>query len=281
MQTFLPYPSFSESAAVLDTPRLGKQRVETLQVLRSLLLPSYGWQNHPVSQMWRGYLPGLTAYGLATVDAWTARGHADSTHGLISEFAPEVVGLPQEELAARGLLPGWIGNEYVHQSHRSNLVRKAPEIYAPLFPGTPADLDYVWPEPAQLAPAEPLGAPLWIVRPRTHEELQEWREEGFVAIGERSPLGRDTPKWRAQVAMFVEALQPGSEFAALVGNGTELARGEVTGELQTRVTESGAAFLVRQAEFDGTLARADFETPAVLQDPRSVFEAHLAPATRS
>ena len=30
MQTFLPHPSFDESARVLDGPRLGTQRVETL-----------------------------------------------------------------------------------------------------------------------------------------------------------------------------------------------------------------------------------------------------------
>ena len=53
MQTFLPYPSFEESSVVLDSPRLGKQRVETLQILRAVLLPSYGWQRHPVTQMWR------------------------------------------------------------------------------------------------------------------------------------------------------------------------------------------------------------------------------------
>ena len=33
MQTFLPYPDFARSARVLDRKRLGKQRVETLQVL--------------------------------------------------------------------------------------------------------------------------------------------------------------------------------------------------------------------------------------------------------
>jgi len=33
MQTFVPYANFSESAKVLDRQRLGKQRVETLQVM--------------------------------------------------------------------------------------------------------------------------------------------------------------------------------------------------------------------------------------------------------
>lgn len=37
MQTFLPYPDFAQSAASLDMMRLGKQRVETFQVLQKLV----------------------------------------------------------------------------------------------------------------------------------------------------------------------------------------------------------------------------------------------------
>jgi hypothetical protein len=94
MQTFLPFPSFDESARVLDSPRLGKQRVETLQILRALIVPTYGWQRHPAVMMWRGFVPALTAYGLATVRAWTDRGHADSVGEQLLEFAPEVDGRP-------------------------------------------------------------------------------------------------------------------------------------------------------------------------------------------
>lgn len=36
MQTFLPYKSFEQSAACLDNKRLGKQRVEVLQILKAL-----------------------------------------------------------------------------------------------------------------------------------------------------------------------------------------------------------------------------------------------------
>ncbi len=36
MQTFIPYPDFHRSAEVLDMKRLGKQRVETFQVLGGL-----------------------------------------------------------------------------------------------------------------------------------------------------------------------------------------------------------------------------------------------------
>ena len=35
MQTFMPYPDYSESARCLDRQRLGKQRVEAFQILRS------------------------------------------------------------------------------------------------------------------------------------------------------------------------------------------------------------------------------------------------------
>ncbi|WP_286277025.1 MSMEG_6728 family protein [Naasia aerilata] len=275
MQTFLPYPSFAESAAVLDTPRLGKQRVETLQILRASLLPSYGWQNHPVTLMWRGYLPALTAYGLATVAAWTDRGHTDSTHALIAEFAPEVDGMPEEELGRRGMLPAWVGDEAVHRSHRSNLIRKAPEHYGPLFPGTPGDLDYVWPPAADRHPVRPAGRDLWIVRPLTDAMSEEWLDQGIVAMGERSPLGRETPKWRAQLSEFVDALEPGTEIATLVGNEPVLHRGTVTGDLQTRQLESGAVSLVRTVDYTGTLSRGDFAIPAILQDPRSVFLAPL------
>ena len=70
MQTFLPYAGFADSAAVLDVPRLGKQRVETLQILRALQFPDYGWRNHPAVLMWRGRVPALVSYGLSCVAAW-------------------------------------------------------------------------------------------------------------------------------------------------------------------------------------------------------------------
>jgi uncharacterized protein (DUF1778 family) len=49
----------------------------------------------------------------------------------------------------------------------------------------------------------------------------------------------------------------------------------VDGELGTRISEEGEAFLTRPAAWGGTWARTDFAVPAVLQDPRSIFTAHL------
>src|SRR5919206_3044976 len=111
MQTFVPVPDFEESARLLDSARLGKQRVETLQVLRAMELPDYGWASHPAVRMWRGRTPALVAYGLAMVRGWRERGFADSTESQIREFAPAVATASQAELAAAGLLPSWVGDE--------------------------------------------------------------------------------------------------------------------------------------------------------------------------
>jgi len=124
VQTFLPYPNFENALAVLDTPRLGKQRVETLQILRALVLPEYGWRNHPAVRMWQGRLPALVLYGLTSVAQWERRGFGDSTAAQIAEFAPEVVDLTQADLAAAGELPSWLGDDRLHRSHQSKLLSK-------------------------------------------------------------------------------------------------------------------------------------------------------------
>ena len=145
MQTFLPFPSFRASAETLDDRRLGKQRVETLQVMKALIVPGYGWQHHPVTAMWRGHRPALMAYQRETCAVWSARGFADTC----LEKTMAVLGTVPEDAEAYLLggypLPPWLGREELHRSHRSKLIAKFPEHYAPLFPGVPDDLDYVWP----------------------------------------------------------------------------------------------------------------------------------------
>ncbi|MEV5427919.1 MSMEG_6728 family protein [Streptomyces sp. NPDC052701] len=148
MQTFLPYADFTRSAAVLDRRRLGKQRVEALQVLRGLIVPGYGWRHHPAVRMWAGYEEALVRYGLDVCRVWRERGHQDSCAATLvadlAAFRPGPV-RGQRELEAAGELPPWLGDDALHRSHQSALVRKDPDAYAPLFPGVPDDLPYVWP----------------------------------------------------------------------------------------------------------------------------------------
>ncbi|HYN29619.1 MAG TPA: pyrimidine dimer DNA glycosylase/endonuclease V [Dermatophilaceae bacterium] len=41
MQTFAPYADFEATARALDAKRLGKQRVEVIQIVRALTVPGY------------------------------------------------------------------------------------------------------------------------------------------------------------------------------------------------------------------------------------------------
>lgn len=144
VQTFLPYPDFARCAAVLDLRRLGKQRVEALQVLRALSVAGYGWRHHPVRKMWHGYPEALVCYGLAICQAWTGLGRPDTVAAsLLAEFGPA---RSQAELAVVGELPNWLGWPDFHRSHQSALLRKDPGHYRPIFgDDVPDDLPYVWP----------------------------------------------------------------------------------------------------------------------------------------
>ena len=148
MQTFLPFADFERSVLALDSKRLGKQRVETLQIVRALTWADYGWANHPAVLMWKGYEEALGRYGFACCEAWIDRGFGDSCAATIAvdlRSAGVDVVRTQSELAAAGALPAWLGDDDLHRSHQSSLVRKDPEHYRPLFPGVPDDLPYVWP----------------------------------------------------------------------------------------------------------------------------------------
>jgi hypothetical protein len=271
MQTFLPYPDFDRSAACLDSPRLGKQRVETLQILRALTFPSYGWSNHPATLMWRGYVAALTRYGLAMTDAWTGRGAADTTRSQIAEFAPEAAATPISGLA----VPSWLGKEELHRSHQSNLIRKDPAFYGPQFPGVPDNLDYFWPgTDTGIAERVVVGTPLIILRPRDDAQLAEWIELNQISLTESSPVGRQGPKWRAQRESFAD-LKSGTRIAVLGMGGAHLHAGEILGDLDVVVNDgtNPTETLVRDVRFDAELARSDFPYPALLQDPRTLFEA--------
>lgn len=159
MQTFLPYPDFDESARVLDDKRLGKQRVENLQIMSVLerhrvtgmystgkyrveAFDPRGWVNHPAVRMWRGHECSLLVYQAAICDEWTRRGFQDTC---MKKTAAIHQARCNEGWEFLGEHPSWFGDEALHLSHRSNLVRKDPERYGPMFPDVRSDLEYVWP----------------------------------------------------------------------------------------------------------------------------------------
>ena len=142
MQTFLPYRSFVQSAKVLDYRRLGKQRVEAYQILKTLSGESQGWQNHPAVKMWKGYELLLAEYGLDMCNEWIARGYNDS---LKPKFLDYMCRYVSQVNSVRS--PHWLGDESFHASHRSNLLRKDGTHYSQFGWTEPPDLEYVWPVP--------------------------------------------------------------------------------------------------------------------------------------
>lgn len=141
MQTFLPYADFVQSAQALDYKRLGKQRVECLQLLNSLLgiTNGKGWSNHPARNMWRGHERCLVRYTVDVCRIWQAKGYKDTVE-------VKVLALEAEHLAGQTEdPPEWLGRDDIHLSHKSNLIRKLPDHYGKLWPDVPGDLPYIWP----------------------------------------------------------------------------------------------------------------------------------------
>jgi hypothetical protein len=142
VQTFCPVDSFSESASVLDNSRLGKQIIESQQIFKSLSIPSYGWKSHPATKMWRGHRGALLKYTEQFNNEWRMRRGKDHGGWLNLLKISEGFTLGPEEFS----LPRWWGRADVHDSHKSNLIRKLPEHYRAFWPDLRDDMPYVWPE---------------------------------------------------------------------------------------------------------------------------------------
>tara|TARA_R110000787_G_scaffold246295_1_gene352038 strand:+ start:102 stop:527 length:426 start_codon:yes stop_codon:yes gene_type:complete len=141
MQTFLPHKSFEKSAQVLDYRRLGKQRVEALQIFNALSgIPtksgkSYtGWLNHPAVIMWKGYEEALLLYKNKMIEEWILRGYNNTM---------DMIGVSDKID-----MPGWLGDDRLHSSHRSNLLRKDYKFYSQYKWKEPDDMEYYWADDA-------------------------------------------------------------------------------------------------------------------------------------
>lgn len=139
VNTFLPWPDEKKTAKSLDNKRLGKQRVEGLQILRANLGLTKGWRNHPAAVMWRGHEGALAQYICAICDEWESRGYVDNVRAQVLELW-KASAFPDSSFAK----PWWWGKRQIHRSHKSNLKRKDPDYYS--F-NVPDDLPYRWPTP--------------------------------------------------------------------------------------------------------------------------------------
>lgn len=130
MQTFLPFESMRVSLTILDRQRLGKQRVEAMQIVNSLLDPNYGYRHHPVKLLWQNHIDALRLYHNICLEIWESRGYANN---MLYYDLPSVIMLPVFSTA-------------LHESHASNLLRKDFTYYSQFVDVAP-DLAYVWEAP--------------------------------------------------------------------------------------------------------------------------------------
>ena len=132
MQTFLPYKSYRESLKSLDYRRLGKQRVEAMQILNVLLgrTETKGWSNHPITKMWKGYENALKQYHNECIDEWIGRGYNNN--------------MEYETIEGDIVYPNWLGNDLFHSSHRANLLRKDREYYSKFMWTEDSESPYAW-----------------------------------------------------------------------------------------------------------------------------------------
>lgn len=145
MQTFLPDPSYVVSAQLLDTMRLVKQRVECLQIMSAIADPTYGWQNHPAVVQWRGFEHALVCYACAVHVECDDRQIADNSRMQERIFYEHPIHAFYRQPDADLGRPPWLGDERLHASHRSNLLRKDPDYYEQHGWDVPDDLEYFWP----------------------------------------------------------------------------------------------------------------------------------------
>lgn len=143
MQTFLPYPDFYRTAECLDYRRLGKQRVEAMQIINILEEKSSGWRFHPAVGMWVGSIMSLKLYCNIMIREWERRGYKNNM---------QLYDLDQEGHQCQDIpFPPWFGDGRVFSSHRANLLRKDPEYYGKFgWTEKPAE-GYFWPSTKRLS----------------------------------------------------------------------------------------------------------------------------------
>ncbi|HKU32089.1 MAG TPA: MSMEG_6728 family protein [Arthrobacter sp.] len=296
MQTFLPFPDFKQSAAALDTARLGKQRVEALQILRALVIPEFGRSAHPAIRMWMGYVPALTLYGLAMVDEWVARGNPDNTRASITEFAPQAA---HPDYADKIPMPPWLGDPDFHLSHQSKLLQKEPRFYAEHFPDAPKDLEFVWPEPRyEFIPEDRFDDFIWVLRaPVGDVEPEKINKVGLPAVGKAKPASADSDEYQFVYAEETSRRPAKNSRKVPVQKVKKPTRNRQRQEEAFRTlpgstpvlvpVEGGAKFVLgkihgrpitledgrfgRNFEVEKVIDRSDLDFPALMQDPRAFF----------
>lgn len=146
MFVFMPHPEFYKSAQVLDNRRLGLARVNAWRILRDLRgEDKNGYSTSPSVNMWRTHEGALAWYGMQLCEEWISRGYKDNMYDKFEAMFDEY-----KERRRSGdnriTVPSWLGNEDIHASHRSNLLRRNKKWYSQFNWEEENDLPFIWPD---------------------------------------------------------------------------------------------------------------------------------------
>lgn len=138
MQTFLPYADFEKTVKCLDYRRLGKERLEAMQIhkiITGTVEPGkngrIAWLSHPCVKMWRGYENALATYHNFCIYEWIDRGYKNTMEVIHYDGTMKC--------------PPWIGDERFHSSHRQTLLFKNFEWYSQFGWNEKPKYEYFWP----------------------------------------------------------------------------------------------------------------------------------------
>lgn len=132
VMTFVVTTDLAENFRILDTQRLGKQRVEGMQLINAIE-NNKGWSQHPAARMWANNLDALKHYVNCCIYEWIQRGNENT--------------MKYYEVPKFIVFPWWFSWNPLIQSHRAMLYRKNPFYYHDKFTIEEKyhQYGYIWP----------------------------------------------------------------------------------------------------------------------------------------
>jgi hypothetical protein len=153
MITWLPDQNLVKSTNFLDHGHITNQAYEAATILHAIAGPGHhtGWSNLKGAAMWKGHDDGLALYLSLVIRQCRAQGIAvpqNPPYDFEKDYAPNLGNhwlAPRLCAVADIVWPEWLGEEKVHSSHRSNLLRKKPDFYRQFGWTDDPEAEIYWP----------------------------------------------------------------------------------------------------------------------------------------
>lgn len=130
---WLPKPDFYESVSCLTTYQVGRQVHEAWWILECLTGRRQRANRYMMSRLWNGYSSGLALYLSLAIREWNVRGFPschEAPYDFRNNYKLNEKWIGRLNVVNKIHYPPWVGNERLHSSHRSFLLRDEPVHYS-------------------------------------------------------------------------------------------------------------------------------------------------------